>query len=48
MDVSLNGIVVFATNGPQDDIRTLDLASGTVADFLVTPSLSPPSSPTTH
>jgi serine/threonine protein kinase/Tol biopolymer transport system component len=38
MDISQSGIVAFASKGPQDDIGTLDLASGAVADFLVTPA----------
>jgi serine/threonine protein kinase len=38
LDVSSSGIVAFASDSPQDDIRTLDLESGVVADFLVTPA----------
>ena len=37
-DVSRRGVVAFATDSPQDDIKTLDLDSGAVAEFLATPA----------
>jgi serine/threonine-protein kinase len=39
MDVSRDGVVTFARGGgAEDDIRMLDLASGTVSIFLATPA----------
>jgi serine/threonine-protein kinase len=38
MDVSRDGVIAFSSGRSQDDILTLDLASGTLADFLATPA----------